>query len=121
MAVVMVLRAIDGRKTWEDRFPTAVMQVMTAHVAQLKQSVSSNRCAASDVLPHVQALRVLANDIEPAFSGLKDDERFTQHASTMRATLDKVLATPPLACAGVEGALQEINESCGACHQDFRG
>ncbi len=120
MAVVMVLRAIEARKTWEDRFPDAAMHVMNAHVALLKQSVASNRCAASDVLPHAQALRVVANDIEPAFPGLKDDERFSQHASNMRATLDKVLASPPLACAGVESALQEINEGCRSCHQDFR-
>lgn len=120
MAVVMVLRALDARKTWQDRFPVAAMQVMSAHAAQLKASVAANRCAASDVVPHVQALRVLANDIEPAFPGLADDERFTKHAGSMRATLDQVLSAPPLTCEGAQASLDAINDGCGACHQDFR-
>lgn len=121
MAVVMVLRAVEGRKTWQDRFPHAAMQVMSAHVAQLKGSVAANRCAAADVVPHVQALRMLANDVEPAFPAMRDDERFAQHASGMRATLDRLLATPPGECAGAQETIDRIDEGCRACHQDFRG
>ena len=121
VGVVMVLRALEGRKTWEDRFPEAAMAVMSAHVAQLQASVKNNRCGASDVIPHMQTLRLLANDVEPAFPGLRDDERFVQHAGQLRATLDGVLSAPPLACAGTEAALKQINEDCTACHQEFRG
>jgi len=121
MGVVMVLRAIEARKTWEDRFPQAAMQVMNAHVAQLKSTAAANRCAASEVLPHVQSLRVLANDLEPAFPGLREDARFAEHARNMRATLDQVIASPPMACPAAEAALVEINQACRACHQDFRG
>lgn len=121
MAVVMLLRALDARKTWQDRFPAAAMQVMSAHVAQLEASVAANRCAASDVVPHVQSLRMLANDIEPAFPGLADDKRFAGHAGSMRATLDEVLSAPPLACDGARASLEAINDGCGACHQEFRG
>lgn len=121
MAVVMVLRAVEARKTWEDRFPGAAMHVMNSHVAQLKATVAANRCAAADVVPHVQALRMLANDLEPAFPGLADDERFSEHASSMRAKLDQVLSAPPLACESAQASLDAINEGCRACHQDFRG
>lgn len=121
MGVVMVLRAIEARKTWEDRFPHAAMQVMTAHAARLKGTVAANRCGAADILPHVQALRVLANDLEPAFPGLEDDARFSGHAVRMRVTLDQVLESPPTACPDAEAALVEINRACRACHQDFRG
>ena len=121
ISVVMVLRAIEGRKTWQDHFPDATMRVMDAHVKQLAASAAANRCSATDVLPHLQTLRYLANDPELAFPGLKDDERFTKHASGLRATLDEVLATPPLGCPGVEAAIKQVGESCKACHQDFRG
>jgi hypothetical protein len=121
IGVVMVLRAIDGRKTWEDRLPEATMHVMQAHVEQLRLATAANRCSATDVLPHLQALRTMANDLEPAFPGLKEDSRFTQHAGKLRAELDGVLASPPLSCPGVEAALKETGEACKACHQDFRG
>ncbi|HYM85269.1 MAG TPA: hypothetical protein VET30_00900 [Pseudoxanthomonas sp.] len=121
IGVVMVLRAIEGRKSWEDHFPDAVMHVMDAHVEQLRATTAANRCNASDVLPHLQIMRSLANDLEPGFPGIKEDARFAQHAGKLRATLDGVLASPPLGCPGVEAATKQINEACKACHQDFRG
>lgn len=121
IGVVMVLRAIEGRKTWQDHFPDAAMHVMDAHAAQLKSAVGANRCGATDVLPHLQTLRYMANDLEPALPGLADDARFIEHASRLRATLDDTLATPPLNCAGAEAAIKQIGEGCKACHQDFRG
>lgn len=121
IAVVMVLRAIEGRKTWQDHFPEATMRVMDAHVEELRASVAANRCSATDVLPHLQTLRFLANDPELAFPDLRDDARFTQHAGELRARLDGLLATPPLGCPGAEAAIQQVGEACKACHQDFRG
>ena len=121
IGVVMVLRAIEGRKTWEDHFPDAVMHVMDAHSAQLKTAAKANRCGATDVLPHLQTLRYMANDLEPALPGLRDDPRFIERASHFRANLDSALATPPLNCAGVETAIKQIDDGCKACHQDFRG
>ena len=118
VATVMALRAIDARR---DKFPKAVMQVQQWHLGQLKASLDQNRCGATDSLPHLQALRTLANDVEPAFPGLRDDERFADAASQMRADLDAALSSPPLTCAGVASAMQAIGDSCKACHQDFRG
>ncbi len=117
----MVLRAIEGRKSWQDRYPDAAMQVMDAHVQQLRATALANRCSASDVLPHLQTLRYLANDLEPALPGLKDDARFTGHAGKLRATLDGALSTPPLSCVGIQAAIKQISDDCSACHQDFRG
>lgn len=121
IGVVMVLRAIDGRKTWQDRYPQAVMQVMSAHTAQLGARIEANRCSGLDLVPHVESLRSLANDLEPAFPDLREDQRFAQHAGQLRARLDAVLAAPPQACAAAQAALQQVNEGCRACHQDFRG
>lgn len=117
VGTVMAMRAIDAR---QDHFPMGVMQVQNWHMGQLKEDVDQNRCAATDILPHLQALRTMANDIEPAFADLRDDARFKKHASDLRATLDAATATPPLNCAGVGTALAKIGEDCKACHQDFR-
>jgi hypothetical protein len=100
----MAMRAIQARS---DHFPGSVMEVMAWHVGQLKNSTQQNRCAATDTLPHLQTLRAMANDIEPAFGDL-------------RASLDAALANPPLNCAGVGTTLGKIGDDCKACHQDFR-
>lgn len=121
VAVVMILRAVDARKTWQDRYPHAAMQLMQAHMAQLGASTAANRCAATDTLPHLQALRTIANDIEPAFVELRDDPRFVAHAGKLRATLDGALAAPPMNCAGVGTTAKQVGEACKACHQDYRG
>lgn len=121
IAVVMLLRTFEGRKTWEDHYSYAAMNLMQAHVAQLGASAQANRCAATDTLPHLQALRTVANDIEPALVELRDDKRFVAHAGQLRATLDAALAAPPLSCAAVGSTLGNIGEACKACHQDFRG
>lgn len=117
IGTVMAMRAIDAR---QDHFPGSVMNVQQWHMGQLKAAIDQNRCNATDTLPHLQALRTIANDIQPAFGDLRDDARFAKHASDLRATLDKSLSTPPLNCAGVGTALAAINEDCKSCHQDFR-
>jgi hypothetical protein len=117
IGTVMAMRALDAR---QDHFPGSVMEVQQWHMGQLKGAMEQNRCAATDTLPHLQALRTMANDIQPAFGDLRDDARFAKHASDLRATLDKTLAAPPLNCAGVGTTLASIGEDCKSCHQDFR-
>lgn len=117
IATVMAVRAIDARK---DHFHDSVMHVQQWHLGQLQSNVEQNRCGPTDTLPHLQALRTMANDIEPAFPDLRDDKRFVDHTSKMRASLDASLASPPLNCAGVATTAGNIGEACKACHQDFR-
>ena len=117
IATVMVLRALDQRR---DPFPEALMYVQQWHMDQLKADMEQNRCNATDVLPHLQALRMTSNDLEAAFPGLKEDQRFGVASSAMRATMDKVVANPPLTCEGVGAAMKSIGEGCKGCHQDFR-
>ncbi|MCA1713759.1 MAG: hypothetical protein LC715_01040 [Gammaproteobacteria bacterium] len=117
VGTVMAMRAIDARK---DHFHEGVMHVQQWHLGQLKANLEQNRCNATDTLPHLLALRTMADDIEPAFGDLRDDERFNKAASQLRATLDTARANPPLNCAGVGTTLQEIDGACKACHQDFR-
>lgn len=118
ICTVMAMRALDARK---DHFPESVMQVQQWHMGQLKANMDHNRCNATDTLPHLQALRTMADDIEPALPDLRDDERFAKAASQLRAALDSARANPPLNCAGVAAAMKDIGAACKACHQDFRG
>lgn len=117
IATVMAMRALDQRR---DPFPNALMHVQQWHLGQLKADMAVNRCNATDVLPHLQALRMTSTDIEAAFPELRDDQRFVAASTGMRATMDKVIANPPLTCEGVGAAMKSIGEACKACHQDFR-
>ena len=118
VATVMAMRALEQRK---DHFPEALMHVQQWHMGQLKGDMEQNRCNATDVLPHLQALRLSANDLEAAFPDLRDDARFKTAASAMRAAADKAVANPPLTCEGVGAAMKDIGQTCKGCHQDFRG
>ena len=118
VATVMALRALEQRK---DHFPDALMHVQQWHMGQLKTDMEQNRCNATDILPHLQALRMTATDLDAAFPDLRDDQRFTTASSAMRATMDKVIANPPLTCEGLGSAMKDICYICKGCHQDFKG
>jgi len=120
VALVMLLRTLDARKTWRDHYPDALMQVLAAQTAQLRENAAANRCSPTDTLPHLQSLRSLGNDFERAFPDLRDDQRFVQYAAQFRGTLDAALSAPPVGCEGVQQASAKIGEACKACHQDFR-
>lgn len=121
IGVVMLLRTLDARKTPQDRWHDAAMNILAVQMGRAQGNVEQNRCAATDVIPPLQAMRSLANDLEPAFPDLADDKRFQQHAAQFRSSLDATLASPPINCAGAGAALKKIGEDCSACHRDFRG
>ena len=117
VAAVMLLRALQARA---DPFPDALMNVMAHQSAQLRDSAKANRCSTSDTMPRLQSLRALSNDIEAAFPGLRDDDRFGTAASGLRATLDEALAAPPADCAQLAAVNEQVGQDCKACHRDFR-
>lgn len=121
IGVVMLMRTWEGRKTWQDKWHGAAMQVMQAHMGTLGANLEQNRCNATDTLPHLKALRTIGDDLEPAFPDLRDDQRFVTAASNFRSKADALLASPPLNCPGVDAAMKQIGETCKGCHQDFRG
>ena len=121
IAVVMLMRTLEARKTPQDRWHDAVMTILAVQMGRAEAAVEQNRCAATDLIPPLQAMRSLGNDLEPAFPDLGEDARFRQNASGFRASVDDALARPPLNCAGAGAALKKIGEQCSACHRDFRG
>lgn len=120
--LVGVMGAVFAMRAWQarqDPLPHAVMHVMAHQTDALKQAIAQNRCAVSDTLPRLQALRAVGNDIEAAFPDLAEDTRFAGHASQLRATLDGALAVPAGTCQAAQASLKKIGESCQACHNDF--
>ena len=117
IGLMMALNAWNARK---DHFHDSVMHVQEWHLKQLGTKAAQNRCNATDTIPHLKALRTMADDLERAFPDLSDDERFAKHASGMRAGLDTALSAPPINCEGVNATAAKIGESCNGCHQDFR-
>lgn len=117
VATVMAMRAIQAR---QDHFPSSLMTVMAKQTQLLADSQKQNRCSINDTAPRLQTLRALTNDLEQAFPSLRDDQRFQQHASRLRASLNDALAKPPADCASLAALSQKIGSDCKACHQDFR-
>lgn len=117
VAAVMLMRSWQAR---QDPFPHALMEYQAWQMGQLKANSQANRCAATDTLPYLKSLREASNHIDAAFPKLRDDERFAKASADMRASLDKALASPPLNCAGVGAAMQEVGASCKACHDSFK-
>jgi hypothetical protein len=101
-------------------YPNGVMAVMSAQMDALDSSLKQNRCAATDLTPRLQTLRHLGNDLEPAFLPTEDDERFSEHASNLRAALDAALSTPPADCAAAKVVVDKVGAGCQSCHRDFK-
>ena len=114
---VMLMRTLQARR---DPFPDSLMQVISRQAQLLQQSQAQNRCAVTDVTPRLQTLRALSDDVDLAFPQLRDDSRFQQHASQLRATLNDALASPPADCAALGKLNEQLKADCRACHQDFR-
>ncbi|WMJ69767.1 hypothetical protein [Stenotrophomonas sp. 24(2023)] len=117
VATVMVGRALQAR---QDPFPSSLMQVMERQLAQLHTAQQHNRCSLADSQPRLQSLRLLSNDLDLAFPGLKDSAGFQQHGSQLRATLNSALASPAVDCAALATVVAQLQQDCRACHQDFR-
>lgn len=100
---------------------TAVlMHMQDFHFDALKDNVKANRCAVTDNLPHLQALRTLSNDIEPIFLPIDKEADFRQKASNFRAALDSAIAAPPADCPALGAAMTRIGHECGSCHKEFK-
>ena len=120
IGAIGLMTALNAWNARKDHFHESVMHVQEWHLKQLGTKALENRCNATDVIPHLKALRTTADDLESAFPDLSDDERFVKHASGMRAALDAALSAPPINCEGVSAVAAKIGESCKGCHQDFR-
>lgn len=101
-------------------YPKGVMTVMGMKVSALKNNIQQNRCAPTDIIPHLQTLRYVGNDIEAAFGEMSDNDQFIRYASDFRSAADGALGMPPANCAAAEAALSKLGKACENCHRDYK-
>jgi len=114
---LIAINAMNRQTPWSK----ATMAVMGQHMQAMGQNVKSNRCATGDFLPKLQTLRLVANDIEPAFAEDGKDPLFGRYAADLRAAGDAALAAPPGTCASANATLSSLKKTCDSCHREFRG
>lgn len=116
MCTAMAMNALSRTTA----YPRGVMVVIGQQFKALDKSVKQNRCATTDITPRLQTLRFVANDIEPAFESMQNDQQFGRYAGDLRAAADAALMTPPASCAAATAALNRIDKACDSCHRDYR-
>jgi cytochrome c556 len=110
------VNALNRRSAYSD----GVMTVMGHQMKSLGQNLKQNRCTPSDLTTQLQTLRLLANDIEPAFDSMKGDAQFGRYASGLRAAADTALVAPLTTCAVATTAIGKVDQACDSCHRDYR-
>ncbi len=116
ITTVLIVNAINRGPHYDK----AVMTMMGAHMQVMDRNIKQNRCAATDLTPHLQVLRLVANDIEPAFPDMQDQAQFGRYATALRAAADGALQAPPASCAAAAATLSKLDKACDACHRDYR-
>lgn len=116
MATVILLNAMQRGTS----YPDAVMTVMGQQMKAIDRSIKQSRCASTDLTPRLQILRLVANDIEPAFADLHGEAQFGRYASELRAAADAALMVPPANCAAAAATLSNLDKACDSCHRDFK-
>ncbi|PPU04038.1 hypothetical protein [Xanthomonas arboricola] len=116
VCTVMVARVLQARR---NPVPDSLMQVMAYQLRALQPDAAVG-CNPARQRARLQSLRLLADELEPAFPDIGEDRRFGEHASALRAVLDQAQRTPPADCAALAALRSRINEACEACHRDFR-
>jgi cytochrome c556 len=111
--------ALDNLRK-QSAYPHGVMAVMAKQMGRMNQSVKANACTADDLRAPLTTLNALGNDLEPAFLPTVDDVQFGKYAADFRAATDTALTATPADCAATEAVLDQVGETCGACHQQFK-
>ncbi|QJD67278.1 hypothetical protein HG421_05780 [Xanthomonas campestris pv. badrii] len=116
VTTVMVARVLQARR---NPVPDSLMQVMAYQVRALQPQPGA-RCAPAQQQARLRSLRLLADELEPAFANLGEDRRFGEHAEALRTALDRAQRAPAADCAAVARSKTPISDACDACHRDFR-
>lgn len=116
VTTVMVARAVQARR---DPVPDSLMHVMAYQLRALHPPPGT-ACLPAQQHARLRSLRLLANELEPAFAPLGEDRRFAEHAGTLRTALDGAQQAKAADCAAVAASAAQISDACEACHRDFR-
>lgn len=119
-ALLVILRVVESRRTWDTCYPGALMHLYQAQLAQLHGDLAAGTCSPARALPRLETMRALSNDLEPAFPDLRDQRRFVAHGDQLRDAIDLAVVSPPDTCAALEMRLHDMQRTCNECHRDFR-
>ncbi len=119
-ALLVILRVVESRQTWDTHYPRALMHLYQAQLAQLHGDLAAGACTPARALPRLETLRALSNDLELAFPDLRDHRRFVAHGDQLRDAIDLAVVSPPDTCAALEMRLHDMQRTCNECHRDFR-
>ncbi|MCC4616950.1 cytochrome c [Xanthomonas campestris pv. asclepiadis] len=116
VCTVMVARVLQATR---NPVPDSLMQVMAYQLRALQPDPDAS-CDPARQRARLQSLRLLADELEPAFPDIGEDRRFGEHATALRTALDQVRRAPPADCAAIAAVGTQITDNCEACHRDFR-
>ncbi|WP_017162691.1 cytochrome c [Xanthomonas phaseoli] len=116
VASVMVANALRARR---DPVPDSLMQIMAYQLRALRPDAGAT-CTPMQQQRRLQSLRLLADEVEPAFPAIGEDRRFSEHAQALRAVLDQAARVTPSDCSQLGELHTRISDACEACHRDFR-
>ncbi|WP_234712278.1 cytochrome c [Xanthomonas perforans] len=116
VATVMVANALQARR---DPVPDSLMQIMAYQLRALRPG-EGVACAPAQQQRRLQSLRLLADEVEPAFPAIGEDRRFGEHAQALRAALDQAQGVTLTDCSQLGQLHTRISDACEACHRDFR-
>ena len=88
-ALLVILRVVESRRTWDTRYPGALMHLYQAQLAQLHGDLAAGACTPARALPRLETMRALSNDLEPAFPDLRDHRRFVAYRDQLRDAIDR--------------------------------
>jgi cytochrome c556 len=113
--------SVIGAMKQQIPYSHAVMAVSAQHFGALRKMSESGKCEADPIALHLRTLRVLADDLEPAFLPTGgDDALFKQHGIDYAKRLDGAIASAPATCEALGTAIGSVGAGCKACHQDFK-
>ena len=96
------------------------MAVMGQQMKALDSSMKANHCAPTDLTPRLQTLRLVANDIEPAFAGHARRAAVRPLRQRPARRRGCRAAGPAGQLRGRQAALTSLGKACDSCHRDFR-
>lgn len=101
-------------------YPNGVMALLSRHMGQARELAAGQNCPARTA-EHIEALAVLARDIEPAFLPIGEhEEQFVRYAQDLRTAAEAARSVDLANCAAVKEAVAKIGDGCKACHRDFK-
>ena len=100
-------------------YPRALMDVMQHDLGRARDLVHANQCTTPDANATAGHLKLISNDIEPAFLAPGAHDRvFSQYASDLRDAVAAFAAAQD--CPARTEALTKIGHACDACHRDYK-